>query len=56
VLEDVLIKAREFIFPVNFAMLTIERVANVTNQILVILMHPFFATSNALIHCKNKMM
>jgi len=33
-----------------------ERVANVTNQILVILAWPFFATSNALINCRNGMM
>ena len=53
VVEDVLIKVGDFVFPVEFVVLETESVANVRNQIPVILGRPFLATSNALINCRN---
>ena len=50
-----LIKGGEFIFPVGFVILDAERVSNVESHILVILKHPFLATSNALINCRKGM-
>ena len=54
--EDVLIRVSEFIYPANFVVLETERVANVANEILVILGSPFLVTVNALINCRNNMM
>jgi len=51
----VLIKVGEFIFPVDFVVLDIERVPNVESHIPVILRRPFLTTSNALINCRNGM-
>ena len=56
VVEDVLIRVGEFIYPVDFIVLETEKVANVANQIPVILGRPFLATANALINCRNGMM
>ena len=56
VVDDVLIKVREFIFPANFVVLDTERVSNVKSHIPVILGHPFLATSNALINYRNSML
>ena len=39
----------KFLFPVDFIVLDTEPVANMTNQIPVILGRPFLATSNAVI-------
>ena len=46
----------EIIFVVDFKVLHIERVFNAKSHICVISGHPFLATSNALINCKNGMM
>ena len=54
--EDVLIRVGEFIYPVDFIVLETEKVANVAKQIPVILGRPFLATANALINCRNGMM
>ena len=51
--EDVLIKVGEFIYPVDFVLLETESVTNPDAQILVILGRPFLTTSNALINCRN---
>jgi len=56
VVEDVLIKVGEFIFPVDFVVLDTERVPNVESHIPVILGFPFLATSNARINCRNGIM
>jgi len=55
-LEDVLIKVGEFIFPVDFIVLETEPVRNPRNQIPVILGRPFLATSNAIINCRTGLM
>ena len=51
-----MITVGEFIYRVGFTKLEMERVANVANYIPIILRHPFLATTNALINCKNGMM
>jgi len=56
VVEDVLIRVNEFICLADFVVLETNRVADVANQVLVILEHPFLAISNALINCMNGMM
>ena len=56
VVEDVLIKVGEFVFPVDFVVLdTRPPIGNVV-RIPVILGRPFLATSNALINCRNGVM
>ncbi|GAV59416.1 LOW QUALITY PROTEIN: hypothetical protein CFOL_v3_02947, partial [Cephalotus follicularis] len=54
-IEDALIKV-EFFFPVDFVVLDTQPVANLNDQIPVILGRPFLATSNALINCQNGLM
>ncbi|XP_077232805.1 uncharacterized protein LOC143871649 [Tasmannia lanceolata] len=54
--EDVLVKVGEFLFPVDFIVLETEPVANIKDQIPIILGRPFLATSNALIDCRNGLM
>ena len=49
ILEDVLVKVRKFIFPVDFVVLDIEE----DKQIPLFLSRPFLATSAALIDVKN---
>ncbi|XP_074342692.1 uncharacterized protein LOC141680335 [Apium graveolens] len=56
IVEDVLIKIGNFVFPVDFVVLETEPVKNLKNQIPIILGRPFFATSNALINCRNSSM
>ena len=51
-----MIKASEFIFPVDFVVLETESVGNLDSQIPVILSQPFLTTFNALINCRNSMM
>ena len=53
IVEDVLVKVDKFLFPIDFVVLDTEPVANMTNQIPVILGRPFLATSNAVIHCRS---
>ncbi|XP_074355671.1 uncharacterized protein LOC141695314 [Apium graveolens] len=53
IIEDVLIKIGNFVFPADFVVLETERVKNLKNQIPIILGRPFLATSNALINCRN---
>ena len=56
IVEDVLIKAREFVFPVDFIVLETQAVVDIKGHIPVILGRPFLATSNALINCRNGLM
>ncbi|XP_074355707.1 uncharacterized protein LOC141695354 [Apium graveolens] len=53
IVEDVLIKIGDFVFPIDFVVLETKPVKNLKNQIPIILGRPFLATSNALINCKN---
>jgi len=53
VVEDVLIKVGEFMFPIDFVVFDTERVPL---HIPVILGCPFLTTSNALINCMNGIM
>ena len=53
IVEDVLVKVDKFLFPVDFVVLDTESMANMTNQIPIILGRPFLATSNAVIHCRS---
>jgi len=55
-IEDVLIKVGEFIYPVGFVVRDTKSVANPDAQILVILGRPFLVTSNALINYRNGML
>ncbi|XP_074374215.1 uncharacterized protein LOC141714603 [Apium graveolens] len=54
IVEDVLIKIGDFIFPVDFVVLETEPFKNLKNQIHIIIERPFIATSNALINCRNE--
>ena len=56
IVEDVLIRVGEFIYPVDFVMIETEKVSNLASQVPVILGHHFLATVNALINCRNGMM
>ncbi|XP_074323870.1 uncharacterized protein LOC141660784 [Apium graveolens] len=56
IVEDVLIKIGDFVFPVDFVVLETEPVKNLKNQIPIILGRPFLATSNVLINCRNGLM
>jgi len=55
VVEYVLVRVSEFIYQMDFVVLEMEKVANVANQIPVILGRPFLATVNVLINCINGM-
>ena len=54
--EDVLIQADKFYYPVDFVVLDTEPVAVGANHVPIILGRPFLATSNAIINCRNGMM
>ncbi|XP_077228486.1 uncharacterized protein LOC143861442 [Tasmannia lanceolata] len=54
--EDVLVKVGDFLFPVDFVILDTEPVVNNNDQITIILGRPFLDTSNALINCRNGFM
>ena len=56
IIEYVLIKVGDFIFPVDFVVLETEPVRNPKNQIPIILGRPFLSTSNALINYMNGLM
>ena len=55
-IEDVLIKIRDFVFPMDFIILETELVSNPRGQIPLILGQPFLATSNVIINCRDGMM
>ena len=56
IVEDVLTRVGEFIYPVDFVIIKTEKVSNLASQVPVILGHPFLATANAFINCRNGMM
>ncbi|KAJ8629808.1 hypothetical protein MRB53_023131 [Persea americana] len=56
VVEDVLIKVGDFVFPVDFVVLDTEHTSGAEPKIPVILGRPFLPTSNALINCRNGVM
>ena len=49
-------KVDKFYYPVDFVVLDTEPVAEVINQVPIILGMPFLATSNAIINCRNGVM
>ena len=49
-------KVDKFYYPVDFVVLNMESVVEGTNQVPIILGRPFFATSNAIINCRNGVM
>jgi hypothetical protein len=55
IVEDVLLQVDKFIYPVDFIVLDTQP-AEACNSFPVILGHPFLATSNALINCRNGLM
>ncbi|XXG44752.1 hypothetical protein AAC387_Pa02g0020 [Persea americana] len=54
IIEDVLVKVDKFFFPVNFIVLDTEPVQNSQKHTPVILGRPFFATANANINCRTR--
>ena len=56
IVEDVLVKVDKFYYSVDFVVLDTELVAKGINQVPIILGRPFFATSNAIINCRNGVM
>ena len=50
---DVLIRVGDFIYPVDFIVLETQPMSNLRSQTPVILGHPFLATANAIINCRN---
>ena len=53
IVEDVLIKVGDFVYPIDFVILETQPLINLKGQIPVILGRPFLATTNALINCRN---
>ena len=53
IINDVLIRVGEFIYPVDFIVLETQLVSNARSQTPVILGRSFLATVNAIINCKN---
>ena len=54
--EDVLIQVDKFYYPVDFVVLDTEPIVVGANHVPIILGRPFFATSNAIINCRNGVM
>ena len=52
-MEDVLVQVDKFYYPVDFIVLDTHPLIGTSAQIPVILGHPFLATSNAIINCRN---
>ena len=55
-INDVLIRVREFIYPVDFIVLEIQPVSNPRAQTPIILRRPFLTTANAIINYRNESM
>jgi len=53
---DVLIRVREFIYPINFVVLQTQPLSNPRSQTLVILGRLFLTTANTVINCRNESM
>lgn len=56
IIEDVLVKVYKFLFPADFIVLDTEPMQNMQKQTPVILSRPFFATANATINCRTRVM
>jgi len=56
IVEDVLSRVGEFIYPVDFVVIESEKVANIASQVPMIPGHPLLANTNALINSRNDMM
>ena len=56
IVKDVLVQVDKFYFPVDFVVLDTEPVVNQGTQFPAILGRPFFATANAIIHCRGGLM
>ena len=56
IVEDVLVKVDKFYYPVDFVVLDTEPIAIGPNHVSIILGRAFFATSNAIINCRNGVM
>ena len=56
IVEDVLVKVDKFYYPMEFIVFNSGPVAEGTNHVPIILGRPFFATSNAIINCRNGVM
>jgi hypothetical protein len=56
VVEDVLVQVDKFYFHVDFIVLDTKPISHSSTDVPVILGRPFFATSNALINCRNGIM
>jgi len=52
-ITDVLIRVRNFIYPVDFIVLETQPVSNPRSQTAVLLGRPFLATANAIINYRN---
>ena len=50
---NVLIETGEFIYPVDFIFLETQPVSNSRSHTPIILGHPFLATANAIVNCRN---
>ena len=56
IVKDVLVKVDKFYYPVDFVVLDTEPVENRPKHVPIILGRPFWATSNAIINCRNGVM
>ena len=56
IVEDVLVKADKFYYPVDFVVLDTEQIASGPNHVPIILERPFLVTANAIINFRNGVM
>ena len=56
IVEDFLVKVDNFYYPVDFVVLDTEPMVESTHQVPIILGRPFWATYNAIINCRNRVM
>ena len=56
IVKDVLVQVGKFYFPMDFVVLDTQPVVTQGTQFLVILVRPFLATANAIIHCRGGLM
>ena len=56
IVEDVLVKVDNLYYPIDFVVLDTEPMAESTHQVPIILGRQFFATANAIIHCRDGVM
>ena len=56
IVNDVLVQVDKLYFPMDFVVLDTQPVVNQGTQFPMILSRPFSATSNAIIHCRGRLM